>query len=133
MVFPIMYIQILNGMDHLDKDLNEVCQIYQVQGIEKLKCFILPSLVPDFITGAKQTLAMVWKIVIAAEVLTIPEIGIGRQLQLAQMQLLTAQVFAWTIVVITLTSISDYIFHIIIRFLKSRYDCNSSFASLADL
>lgn len=67
---------------------------------------------------------MVWKVVIAAEVLTLPKHGIGKALQLAQIQLETSKVFAWTIVAIILTALSDILFNLILKSLgrEAKYD-----------
>ncbi len=110
MAFPVMFVQTVQGYGHIDPKLEQMCRIYGIQGRERLNSLVIPSLMPSLITGAKQTLSMVWKVVIAAEVLTIPRYGIGRSMQLAQVQLETATVFAWTIVAIVLTAIGDYVF-----------------------
>ncbi len=115
MAFPVMYVQTVRAVLHLDGKLNQMCRIYEISGIRKLKYFIIPSLIPSLVTGAKQSLSMIWKVIIAAEVLTLPDYGVGRSLQLAQIQLQTADVFAWTIIAILLTAIGDFLFDLIIR------------------
>lgn len=115
MAFPVMYVQTVRGIKQLDKNLNQMCRIYQIKGFRKLHYFVIPSLIPSLVTGAKQSLSMIWKVVIAAEVLTLPENGVGRSLQLAQIQLQTSYVFAWTIVAILLTALGDILFDLIIR------------------
>lgn len=121
MAFPVMYIQTLQGYKQLDKKLEQMCEIYGITGFRKLKYFTLPSLVPYFVTGAKQSLSMIWKVVIAAEVLTVPDNGIGRGLQLAQMNLQTARVFAWTLIAIVLTSLCDWFFSVALKSMERRF------------
>lgn len=113
MAFPVMFVQVVNGCKSIDSKLEQMCAVYGIEGKTKSVNFILPSLRPFLITGAKQTLSMIWKVVIAAEVLTVPEFGVGRSLHLAQINLETSEVFAWTLVAILLTAVGDYVFDLI--------------------
>ena len=115
MAFPVMFVQTMAGYQSIDSKLLAMCEIYGIKGKERTKHLIIPSLLPYLITGAKQTLSMIWKVVIAAEVLTLPKHGVGRALQLAQIQLETAKVFAWTIVAILLTALGDFIFNAVLK------------------
>ncbi len=70
---------------------------------------------PFLITGSKSTLSMIWKVVIAAEVLTVPSFGVGSKMSLAQVNLETAQVISWTLIAIFLTALSDLIFSLLLK------------------
>ena len=115
MAFPVMFVQTMSGYNSIDPKIVQMCDIYAIKGKERLKHLILPSMLPYLITGAKQTLSMIWKVVIAAEVLTLPKYGIGRELQLAQIQLETSKVFAWTILTILLTALGDFVFTAVLK------------------
>ena len=115
MAFPVMYVQVLNGTQRLDGKLLQMCRVYGFSGKKYLLNFVIPSLVPSYVTGAKQSLSMIWKVVIAAEVLTVPQSGIGRSLQLSQVRLDTASVFAWTVIAVVLTFAGDFLFSLLIR------------------
>lgn len=122
MAFPVMFTQTVRGVHSLDPALEQMCSVYEIRGVKKLFNFTLPALVPCFITGAKQCLAMIWKVVIAAEVLTIPNSGVGKQLQLSQIRLDTASVFAWTVTAVILTFAGDILFDFLLRkTLSGRY------------
>ena len=94
----------------MDKNLEQMCDLYDFSPSLKIRQYIIPSLVPYFITGARTTLSMVWKVVIAAEVLTVPRYGVGGQMHLAQVQLDTEYVLSWTLVAILLTALGDLAF-----------------------
>lgn len=115
MAFPVMFVQTMAGYRSIDQKLIDMCQVYAINGKERIKNLILPSMLPYLITGAKQTLSMIWKVVIAAEVLTLPKHGIGRALQLAQIQLETSKVFAWTVIAIVLTALGDALFNTLLK------------------
>lgn len=120
MSFPVMFIQTVQGFLNMDPKLDEMCTIYGIKGKERIKHYVLPSLSPSFVTGAKQTLSMNWKVVIAAEVITVPQSGIGRALQLAQVQLETSVVFAWTVVAVFLTAFGDAAFNRVLKLISQR-------------
>lgn len=110
MGFPVMYLQIEHGVKQLDPNLGEMCDLYDVPPKTKLFYYTLPSLAPWFVAGSKATLSMIWKVVIAAEVLTVPRHGVGSRMQLAQVQLQTDVVLSWTLVAIALTALGDLFF-----------------------
>jgi NitT/TauT family transport system permease protein len=110
MGFPVMFVQIEQAFLHLDRNLEQMCDLYDFSPSLKIRFFVIPSLVPYFVTGARTSLSMVWKVVIAAEVLTVPRYGVGAQMHLAQVQLDTEYVLSWTLVAILLTAIGDVLF-----------------------
>ncbi len=126
MGFPVMFVQTVQGVHNLDPDLEQMCSVYEIRGAKKLFNFTLPALVPCLITGARQCLAMIWKVVIASEVLTIPSAGVGRELQLAQIRLDTGTVFAWTVIAVLLTFAGDLLFDLLLKKTLSRRYADAS-------
>jgi NitT/TauT family transport system permease protein len=118
MGFPAMYIQMAEGVGLISQPLQEMTQIYRFSKRERLFHLVIPSLAPSIITGAKASLAMVWKVVIAAEVLTVPRYGVGSRMQLAQVHLETAEVLGWTLIAILLTALGDLLFLAILKLPK---------------
>lgn len=133
MGFPVMYVQIEAGVRHLDHSLDEMLRLYEVRGLNRLVFYTLPSLAPYFVTGSRTALSMVWKVIIAAEVLTVPRYGVGSRMQLAQVQLQTDLVLSWTLIAILLTAFGDLVFDLIVKsivklkhvFDARRLPCNS--------
>lgn len=113
MGFPIMYMMMEGAVEHLEEEMNQMCFLYGFKKSQKLLYYIIPTLSKPFSLGAKQTLSMVWKVVVAAEVLTIPKFGVGAKMQFAQIQLETAEVLAWTLIAILLSAIGDFIFYLV--------------------
>ncbi len=110
MGFPMMYLQIEQGVGQLDPHLGEMCDLYDIPPKTKLFYYTIPSLTPWFVAGCRATLSMIWKVVIAAEVLTVPRYGVGSRLQLAQVHLQTDVVLSWTLIAIALTALGDLFF-----------------------
>ncbi len=121
MAFPVMFVQTMDAYSNIDQKLEQMCAVYDIKGTKRIQVLVIPSLVPSIITGARQTLSMIWKVVIAAEVIILPKQGIGRSLQLAQIQLETCKVFAWTIVAVILTVLGDTLFEFLLKSLQKKY------------
>lgn len=115
MGFPVMFVQVEEGVHHISKELDEVTRVYKFSRRTRFFQFHLPSMTPFLITGAKSTLSMIWKVIIAAEVLTVPSFGVGSKMSLAQVNLETAQVISWTLIAIFLTAMSDLLFSLLLK------------------
>ncbi len=118
MGFPVMFIQMVQGVRSMDPSLSQMCDIYGFSWWTKLHSYVVPSLVPSVIVGSRMTLSMVWKVVIAAEVITVPRYGIGSRMQLAQVNLDTADVLAWTVVAILLTAVGELFFDLLMHLFR---------------
>lgn len=110
MGFPVMFVQVEQGVRQISPRLREMTILYGFSTRMRLFHLVIPSLAPSIITGAKASLSMVWKVVIAAEVLTVPRHGVGSRMQMAQVNLETAEVLAWTLIAIFLTALGDILF-----------------------
>ncbi|MDF1566915.1 MAG: ABC transporter permease subunit [Spirochaetaceae bacterium] len=116
-VFPLIYGAIVTGIRHLDRQLLEMHRVFHIPAWKTLMKFVLPSLRPYLLSGVMSGLGLSMKVVIAAEVLSQPKVGIGTMFQVERSQLNTVGVFAWSIMVILLTAGMDAVFH----GLKKRY------------
>ena len=68
-----------------------------------LRLIYLPSLRPHLSAGRLTAFGLAWKSGVAAEVLCPPERAIGSRLQQAKLGLETADLFAWTLAIVTLS------------------------------
>ena len=112
MGFPVMFVQVERGVGQISPHLSEMCRLYGFSRNLRLTHLVVPALIPSIVTGAKASLSMVWKVVIAAEVLTVPKYGVGSRLQMSQVNLETSEVLAWTLVAILLTAMGDLLFDV---------------------
>lgn len=109
-VFPILTGSVASGVSQIDRDLLEMARIYRKTPMEIFKMIYLPSMLP-FVGNAVSTgLGLTWKSVVAAEILSMPEKGMGTSMQVAQFQLDTPLLFAWTILIVGLSAFFEGIF-----------------------
>jgi NitT/TauT family transport system permease protein len=115
MTFPVVYENIVQGIRAVDPRLVELARAYLVPRVRTWGRVYLPSLFPFLASAGRTALGLTWKVVVAAEVLSIPQLGVGAELQEARIMLETAEVFAWTAVAILLSAVTDMLFSVVLR------------------
>ncbi len=104
---PIVYANLLKGLESIDRNLVEVSKIYSIPFLKKCKALYIPSLEPYFISAIKSSIGLSWKAGIAAEVLCTPSLSIGLKIHETRVYLETPSLFAWTAVVVILSLIFE--------------------------
>ena len=99
-VLPLIYTSTLSGLNAVDKDLLEAAKEFGVSRWYLFCYFYRPTLMPFIISACRVALGMSWKSGIMAEVIGTPKSSIGREMYAAKTYLQTANLFAWTIVVV---------------------------------
>lgn len=113
--FPIIYTNVLEGIKAVDKNLIEMASVYKVKNKYIIKDIYLPYIKHYIVSGVLMCLGMGWKVSVASEVLSIPKYSIGLNLLNAKSTLETAELFAWTIVIVALSFIFETIFKYYIK------------------
>lgn len=103
MVLPVVCNNVSAGLRNIDKDILEMASVYQIPGMTQLKRIIIPSVMPYFLSAIQTSIGIGWKAGIAAEVLTVPALSIGKMIFESKMYLETIDLFAWTAVVILIS------------------------------
>ena len=106
-VFPIIYSNTITGFRQTDKKLLEMAKTFKLNPLKKLKFIYLPALYPYLISSLTTACGNAWKAGIAAEIIALPDGSIGNKLYKSKIYFETADMFAWTIVVICLSFIFE--------------------------
>lgn len=114
-VFPVIYVNTIAGLKSTDKELLEMAQVFSIRGWRKGRCLYWPALLPYLNSSCKTALGMSWKSGIAAEVIGVPEQTIGEQLYLSKIYLNTAELFAWTLVIILVSAGFERLFLVVLN------------------
>ena len=120
MAFPLVFQNTVDGVLRVDRHLLEMAAVYRISPRQRLFHIAIPSVMPSILSGAKSALGMSWKVVIAAEVLTVPRFGIGSAMQYAQVRLETVEVIAWTLIAVLMSGLTDILFGLFTRVFVSR-------------
>lgn len=120
MVLPVVWTNLDEGFTRIDPQLVEVAKVYQMPLLRRLKVLILPSVKPYFVSACRTSLGLAWKAGIAAEIIAMPRDHIGTMIGEGKLYLMTTDMFAWTVTVILLSLIIEYIFTALLRKLDSK-------------
>jgi len=107
MCFPIAYTNILNGLTGLDSKYLELSKIYDMTEWQMVSLIIRPALQPEIKAASNLISGMSWKVVVAAEVLAIPDFSIGYQMLNSKYYLDTPGLFAYIVVLIVLSLLME--------------------------
>lgn len=103
MVFPIVYTNVLEGIRSMDKDLKEMALLFRVPLLRRVRAVYLPQVYPYLRSACGVGAGLAWKAGTAAEVIGLPGGSVGERLYEAKIYLETADLFAWTVVIILLS------------------------------
>ncbi|ABX44188.1 ABC transporter permease [Lachnoclostridium phytofermentans] len=115
MVLPIIYTNVLKGVESADQGLLEMAAVFHMSGLRKLKFIYLPAVMPYFVSACSVGLGFCWKSGIAAEVIGLPNNSIGEQLYEAKLYLMTKEMFAWTVVIIGISVVFEKLILLLIN------------------
>ncbi len=108
-VFPIFYNSLLSALLNIDEELIEVTNLYDISDIYKIKKVYLPLIRNDIITSLSNCCSLGFKVSIMAEILAQVKSGIGKELYFAKANFMMADIFAWTIIIILISTLVDYL------------------------
>lgn len=100
MSFPIFYINFLQGIDNIDKKLEEMAKIFNVSPIIKFRCITLSEIAPHLLSAIKTAFGLCWKAGIAAEVIALSTNSIGEKIYQSKIYFDSVSLFSWTILII---------------------------------
>lgn len=126
LVLPVVWANLHEALGAVDRDLLDMAKVFRFSPWQKLRRVYLPAVVPAFLASCRSSVGLAWKAGIAAEVLTVPALSIGRQLSDAKLYLESVDLFAWTLTVILLSLLLELCMLGIMKGLRSRRGANDS-------
>ena len=101
--FPVIYTNVLMGLDSTDPKLIEMAHLFRVPFTRQLRAIYLHSVLPFLHSGLSVAIGLCWKSGVAAEVIGIPKGSIGEKLYQAKVYLETPDLFCWTLTIVLLS------------------------------
>ena len=103
MCFPIVYTNILAGLDALSGEYLEVADIYGLKPGQTIRLIYWPGILPQIKASISLIAGLSWKAVVAAEVLSIPKYSLGYQMMNSKYYLETDDLVAYIAVIVVLS------------------------------
>lgn len=115
MVLPIVWRNVAEGIETTDPLLLQMGHVFHLSRLQVVRAIYVPSVAPFFVTAATTSLGLGWKAGIAAEVLSRPPLSLGGQLYDAKIYLETADLLAFTAVVIVISLALEHLLMALFR------------------
>ncbi|MBP5466821.1 MAG: ABC transporter permease subunit [Clostridia bacterium] len=109
-VFPTLYNNLYAALCGIDKELNEMCQVFGVKNAERLKKVVFPQIAPEFITSAGAGLTLNLKLMVAAEVLAQTALSMGYLLNTSKIYFEIATMLALVLITVITGLITEFLF-----------------------
>ncbi len=119
---PIVCSNMLEGIDNLDPKLKEMSKVFRISPLKRFSGVYLSQLLPYFRSASRLAMGLCWKSGVAAEVIGLPNNSIGEMLYESKVYLETADLFAWTLVVIVLSFLCEKLFLLIVDVLRKKIE-----------
>lgn len=103
MVLPVVWDNVSRGIREVDPQLLELAKAYRFSQMKTLRLIYLPSLKPYLLSAVTTAMGLAWKSGVAAEVLCVPKLSIGTEIYYTKYYLEVPHLFAWTVVVVSLS------------------------------
>lgn len=114
-VYPMIHINTVAGLSSTGQELLEMAQVFRVPLWKKALFIYRAALYPYLASACRTALGMGFKSGIAAEVIGVPDGSIGEGLYMAKIYLSTAELFAWTLVIIVISMFFEKVFLILLK------------------
>ena len=115
MVAPIIWQNLTDAFSSIDKDLAEVCDVFEFTPIKRFKILIYPSLLKYFVPAALTSIGLAWKSGIAAEIIAYTKNSIGKSIFDAKNYFEGDVMLAWTISVVVISLCFEQLTKFLIR------------------
>lgn len=108
-MFPILYQNMLSGLEHTDGKLVEMAKVFNKNSLQRLRYIYFPSARTLMLAGVATAMGFGWRAVIIGEVLAGPVHGIGTSMKKAQAFIDMKTLLAWTVIAIVVSFIFDFL------------------------
>ncbi|MCS5422263.1 MULTISPECIES: ABC transporter permease [Psychrilyobacter] len=115
---PILVLNVVSGMEGIDKKILEMASIYNISKKDRFYKIQLPSLIRFLLPATEIILGSSFKVIVMAEVISRVGSGIGNGLNIGWLNIETDTILGWTLIIYVL---SFLISKTILTSLKNRF------------
>lgn len=120
MVFPVVWGNLHTAIGNVPRPYLEMARVFRLPLTRRIRRIYLPAVLPYFLSACQSSIGLAWKAGVAAEVLALPMLSIGKQLYESKLYLETTDLFAWTLVVIVLSLLLEWLTRSLFRAIQKR-------------
>ena len=122
MSFPVIFTNILQGLNSMDKKMLQMAKVFRLSPSRKIRFVYVPQVIPYYKAAASLSNGLCFKAGIAAEVIGQPNGSIGERLYEAKIYFNTPELFAWTITIIIVSIVFNRLFMLLINLIMNKLE-----------
>mgnify|MGYP002545450977 FL=1 len=107
MVFPPVYLNLLEGLARRDRAFAEMARVFRVPWGRRFWRLDLPQLLPYLRSAVSLGLGLCWKAGVAAEVIGVVRGSLGERLYESKIYFEMPELFAWTVSIVALSALFE--------------------------
>ena len=115
MALPVIYTNVLTGLQNTDRKLLEMARVFRMSLPRRIRYIYFSQLTPSLLAACSLSLGLCWKAGVAAEVIGLPRGSIGEQMYQAKIFLDSPSLLAWTVVVVAVSFLFEKAFLALLR------------------
>lgn len=119
-VFPAIYISMLEGLESTDPDMIEMARSFRMSKLKTYRYIYRAAYMSSLNAAIKVSIGMCFKACVAAEIIGLPSLSIGEHIYMGKIYFETKSVFAWTASLIVLSIIVEKILLAIVNWWQIR-------------
>lgn len=117
LLFPIIHEELYNTITQINHEYHDLFYIYPQSFFRKLKFVYMPLMHTAISSTLISTGTLAFKVIVMAEILAQISVGIGRQIQIARVNVELHEVMAWSIWIIIFVFIFNYLYKTFIHYI----------------
>lgn len=102
-ILPIIWLSVQTGLEQMSIPYGEMAKVYELSWQKKFRFIYVPQVKPYLLSACITSVGFAWKAGVTAELLSLPQFGIGTELYTGKIYLETVDLFAWTLVLIIIS------------------------------
>lgn len=122
MVLPVIYTNVLHGIETTDRKLLEMARVFRLSADKRIRAIYLIHVMPFLLSALSVSSGMAWKSGVAAEVIGLPNQSVGEKLYQAKLFLNSAELIAWTITIIIISFIFEKLMMYLAKSLQNKIE-----------
>jgi len=103
MAFPALYLSMVEALGQVDVRVSQMLEVFDVPAVRRLFAHVWPSVLPYLMATSRNACGVAWKAGVAAELIGSPAGSIGERIYQAKILLETADLFAWTVIIVAIS------------------------------
>ncbi len=119
-VTPLFILSVSEGIRHSDPKLREMALVFRVGRGRVLRDITIPSILGFLSSSLRIVFGMTYRTAVMAEVLSHPGSGVGEKMSWARINVETAEILAWTVVIVLFAMASDGVVSLLVKKFRGR-------------